>query len=82
MYEQRTGLNPNRTAIVGLNVGGRKGSARVRTHQRVDERGLTAIYLDPDEFDAMEDMFPDTLVCQRNRLMPRLEWYSTSTVKD
>lgn len=60
MYNQRAGFNPNRPAIIDLNVGGREYSIRNRINQEVEDRGLTSLYLNPAEFDAMEAAFPDT----------------------
>lgn len=60
MYNQRAGLNPNRPAVIDLNVGGTEFDTRIRSNKAVEERGLTTLYLDPVEFDAMETTIPDT----------------------
>jgi hypothetical protein len=60
MYIQRAGLNPNRPAIIDLNIGGSEFATRLRSNKAVEERGLTTLYLNPDEFDAMEAAIPDT----------------------
>lgn len=73
MYNQRAGLNPNRPAIIDLNGGGRDFKIRNWINRRTEERGLTSIYLDPDQFDSMEEMFPDTFGLSKEDVdaMPR-----------
>jgi hypothetical protein len=78
MYNQRAGLNPNRPAIIDLNVGGREFNFRNRINQAVEDRGLTSIYLDPNEFDDMEAMFPDTFGLSKQQvdaLPPNVKHY-------
>ena len=60
MYNQRAGLNPNRPAIIDINMGGSEFATRLRSNKAVEERGLTTLYLNPAEFDAMEATIPDT----------------------
>jgi len=77
MYNQRAGLNPNRPAVIDLNVGGHEFQFRIRTNQRVEERGLTSIYLNPDEFSAMEAVIPDSFGLSNEQLqaLPRMVRY-------
>ena len=59
-YNHRIGIHPNRPAIIDLNLGKTQFRVRLRSNQRVEERGLTSLYLNPEEWEAMEAAIPDT----------------------
>jgi len=60
MYDERIGLHPNRPAIMDINILAEAESEHLQTIQREEERGLTALYLNPSEFKTMKNAFPDT----------------------
>ena len=73
MYANRAGLNPNRPAIVDMFVD-KFVERRTEELRKVEERGLTALYMNPDAFKEMKDGIPDTfgLTSEQINAMPRM----------
>jgi hypothetical protein len=60
MYSNRgAGLNPNRPAIFDMFLD-KFVERRVEEIRKIEERGLTGLYMNPDVFQEMKDGIPDT----------------------
>jgi hypothetical protein len=60
MYSNRgAGLNPNRPAIFDMFID-KFVERRVEEIQKIEERGLTGLYMNPDVFEEMKNGIPDT----------------------
>lgn len=61
MYANRIGIHPHRPALVELHIGDdpKTKDQRLQVLQQVEARGLTGIYLDPAQFQAMREVIPD-----------------------
>jgi hypothetical protein len=74
MYANRIGLNPNRPVIVDMNLDSKSLARQTVELRRVEEWGLTALYMDPGVYSAMKDGIPDTfgLTMEQINAMPRM----------
>jgi hypothetical protein len=73
MYTNRgAGLNPNRPALIDMFID-HDVERRVEELQKVEERGLTGLYMNPNTFQEMKDGIPDTfgLTSEQIDALPR-----------
>lgn len=59
MYDERVGLHPNRPALLNINILVEDSEEEQKKLGREEARGLTVLYLNPQEFNSMKSSFPD-----------------------